>query len=138
MDDEAVADLLVLAQLRAPCAALRARCRVSAELHRWWVDVLHTGEDAEHEDQHRIVSWRTLTDTSREAQTEVFGAWFARLHAPQRLRLSPATSDGDGRAPAPRDAGAPADTPGSGSVTAAGDGGLGDRTWDRVGSSRAD
>ena len=39
MDDESLTVLLASAMLKSACAS--AKCRVSYELHRWFVDVVH-------------------------------------------------------------------------------------------------
>ena len=136
MDDEAIADLLIDARLSTPCAHPRARCEVSIELHRWYLDVVHSGGTAPV--SRRVLSWQTLVETRREAQVADLSLWLARLHALTSPHPDLADSDGGrGACRAPGDAGASAHTPPGDAV--AGDDRLGDdRARDRVASSPRD
>jgi hypothetical protein len=137
-------DLLAAAMLKSTCA--EAKCRVSAEVHKWFAYVVHLDEHAhvcpgcDWGDGYPryFVSNETLYMSDRELLVKHISQWLCHLHAQP---AGPAGLDGaDGGGSAPIDADAPAHAPGSGSAGLSGnDGGLSDDcAGDRVSSARAD
>ena len=137
-------DLLAAAMLKSSCA--EAKCRVSAEPHKWWVYVVHLDDQAhtcpgcdwgDGYPRH-LISNATLYMSDRGLLVKSLSDWLNHLHSQP---AGPASLDGgDGGGSAPIDADAPAHAPGgAGAGLSGSDGGLsGDCAGDRVSSARAD
>lgn len=86
MDDERLGDLLASAILRSACAT--ARCRVSAEVHHFYVDIVHLDPNANAydcpggpaSDPRHTISTQTLIETPREVLVAALAAWLSALH----------------------------------------------------------
>jgi hypothetical protein len=87
MDDATLITLLAAAQLTSACRG--ARCRASAEPHRFYVDVVHMDPDANAYDcpegdsvsyPRHTVSIYTLFETPREVLVANLAAWLSALH----------------------------------------------------------
>jgi len=139
-------DLIAAAILKSTCA--EAKCRVSAEVHKWWVYVVHLDEHAhtcpgcdwgDGYPRH-FISNATLYMSDRELLVKNLSDWLSHLHSQP---ADPAGLDGGngGGGSAPTDADAPAGAPGGGCAglddLACSDG-LRDGAGDRVSSARAD
>jgi len=136
-------DLLAAAMLKSSCA--EAKCRVSAEVHKWWVYVVHLDEQAhtcpacdwgDGYPRH-FISNATLYMGDRELLVKQISDWLSHLHSQPADPAGLYGRDGGGGS-APIDADAPAGALGDGSA-GLGDGGLSDDcAGDRVSSARAD
>lgn len=140
MDDEMLADLLAQAILKSACA--QAQCRVSAEVHKWFVYVVHlddhahtcAGCDWKNGYPWRLISNESLCMSDRGVLVADLSRWLSHLHASQDAIPSGSGGGGGG---APIDGDAPASTPGGG--LRGDDGSSGDSSArDRVGSRPRD
>jgi len=143
-------DLLAAAMLKSTCA--EAKCRVSAEVHKWFAYVVHLDEHAHvctgcdwataeggSGYPRYFVSNETLYMSDRGLLVKHLSDWLSHLHSQP---ADPAGLDGaDGGGSAPIDADAPAHAPGgagAGLDDLACNDGLRDGAGDRVSSARAD
>lgn len=107
MDDEMLADLLAQAILNSACA--QAYCRVSAEVHKWYVYVVHLDEHAHScagcdwgtGYPSRLISNESLYMSDRGVLVASVARWLSHLHASQDAALS---TGGGGSAPFDGDA----------------------------------
>jgi hypothetical protein len=103
MDDVTLSDLMAAAILKSACAS--ARCRVSAEVHKWWIFVVHLddhahvcpGCDWRSSYPRHFVSMQTLVGGNRESLVAEVAAFLSHLHQ------APAESIGGGSCPVDAD-----------------------------------
>jgi hypothetical protein len=135
VDDEMLTDLLAAAMLKSACA--EAKCRVSAEVHKWWIYVVHLDDHAHtcpgcdwgEGYPRRFIAMSTLYGSDRGVLVADLSRWLTHLHVSQDAASSGSGGDGtplDGDTPS--GASFDGDTVGAG---AAADG-------HRVGSGRPD
>jgi hypothetical protein len=141
MDDEMLCEIMAAAILKSACA--EAKCRVSAEPHKWWVYVVHLDEHAHTCPAcewgtgypRHFISNESLYMSDRGLLVKHLSTWLSHLHSqPADPAVLHGGSGGGGGAPI--DADASSDAASRDGI--AGRDGLSDSAWDRVASSRAD